>query len=805
MDNNASNDKPDKVVFRASSGDFEITESSAPKRKDSPPQPAKKRENSGSGSQKQRPPSAKREKPKKKKRRWLWLLTLLLIPIALAVGAYYLSERLIEESVEAAYAYYLDPDEILSTLEPHSYVVSTYDEALIYIAHPSLNEGDTIVVNDNFIIDIDKEFGGFLSMGLVNFDCSAGSLTFVGGAVVMASGREELVSMNGVAFDGTDLFIDAAGVELEWKEAHPLAKINAKTLNGKPSLKDNFVIPAPGGIMTVPVTLTNLTSSAQNDIVIQLISPAFIFPGDPVTVSLPAGGSQVVDVKAIVAEGGRTRIFAVGKNEAGVKVIDGHSDYMELLGGGYYSGDPHTHTAASYTKRGDSSLEENVKYAAEKGHSFIISVENDEFAEKLTQQEVDVIVGESGVFLQLTALETGRRNQLRHILMYNYNSDVIPRSDYEASDFRKYTMQEAIWTAFEEDPEVIVYIPHPFGYGLDIQESLSHISSLYGISGIELLEQTAFSDWTEFVVTVNIWNNINIYDRQRVFGLGASNNIYSEYVGSRYTKGYMTRLSEDNIHKMLREGDMFASNGPELRFTLNDVRMGKDLFVELGDIMTARIYASSETPLTKVQLIRYDVDGSWETLRPDYVLDLDFTGQEVYEYVAVMPVEVPTNLDRSGEEIVQKSIYRLEVRSESSPFYEDVGLAFGNPIWVSSDGERVGTSAAFTEVFYEEKPPRTAFGFDINLAFFENYIDRQVESRIVEELGGAELFAMENGDYYIKGNFTINALYAVPKEGQQAIINYHRYNSDAIADRITVVTSVPGQLFREVITIYLLD
>ena len=250
---------------------------------------------------------------------------------------------------------------------------------------------------------------------------------------------------------------------------------------------------------------------------------------------------------------------------------------------------------------------------------------------------------------------------------------------------------------------------------------------------------------------------------------------------------------------------MFASNGPELRFTLNDAKMGQDLFVKNGDIMTARIYASSETPLTEVKLIRYDVDGSWENLRPDYVLDLDFSGQEVYEYVGVVPVGVPTNLDKNGEEVVQKSIYRLEVRSESSPFYDDAGLAFGNPIWVSSDGESVGTSPAFTEVFYEETPPATVFGIDFDLSFLDERVSERIEKEYGEVLGGARIYQLENGDYCIEGDFTINALYAKPKEGHSATINYHRYNSKSLMDKVTIVTSVPGQLMRDVKTVYLIN
>ncbi|MCL1829885.1 MAG: hypothetical protein FWG21_00475 [Oscillospiraceae bacterium] len=807
----SQNKDSEKTIFKAPSGDYEVTESKPVKRTATPnPKPPSRKPVTNSRQKAAPPPpnNAKKGKRKKRRGRKLWLLLLLLIPIVFVAAIYLVRDvdARIDDAVRNRLSYYKGPDEALAQLEPHSYVISTLDELIIYLTHPMLNEGDTIVVNDHFKVDCDETFNGYLRIGLINFECTRGSITFNGGTMVLASGREETIVMDGVSFVDTNLFIDAASVDLTWKEAPRSARINTKTLNGSPSLIENLVIPAPGGKMTIPITLQNISSSNQDDISIQFISPYFVFPGEATVVSVPAGGAITINVESIVAEGGRARIYAIGLDSSGQKVIEGYSDYIELLGGGYYSGDPHTHTAASYTKRGESTLEDNIYYAAQKGHSFIISVENDAFATQLSQETVDNIVGESDVFLQLTALETGRRNQLRHIMLYNYDSEVIPRSDYEVTYLRNYSPQNAIWLAQDEDPDVIVYIPHPFGYDMNITESVNNISTLYGITGIELLDQTAFSNFTEFLVTINVWNNINIYNRQRVFGIGASNNIYSEYVGSRYTKGFMTNLSEENIYAMLREGDMFASNGPELRFTLSDAKMGEDLYVGLGDTLTAKVYASSETPLTTVRIIRYDITGKWEDLSPDYVLDLDFTGKNIYEYEAVLPIEVATNLDRNGEVIVQDSIYRLEVRSESSPYYDDIGMAFGNPIWVTANGEKVGTSPAFTEVFYEEHPPTVdLYGFDINIDFINNFIQKKLDERMAEQFGGAQIYVMDNGDYYIIGDFTINALWANAKDDQIAAISYHRYNSNSLVDTVTVVTSVPSQLLRYVKTIYLLD
>lgn len=795
MENNRGDNE--KVIFRASSGDLE---------------PAKKAPPQSAGPSPERPPrqqqQPQRKKQRKRRRRWPLVFIPIAILLVLAGGAGYVFTTYVNNT----YAYYTGPDEALSSAEPHSYTVSSEEEAITYLSHPSLHEGDTVVVNGDLFLDINESFGGLLSIGLVNFDCSNCSITFSEGTAILASGREESVNMSGISFSDTNVFIEAAGVDLTWLEAGAEAKINTKTLNGLPSLNE-FVINAPGGKMTIPVTIHNISGVDQNDIEIQFISPSFLFENDgKMTTSIPAGGSETVNVDVVVTEGGRAQIFAVGKDASGAKAVEGYSDYIELLGGGYYSGDPHTHTNESYTERYDSNLEDNVKYAAEKGHSFIISVENDEFAEKLPQSAIDSIVGEEGTFLQLTALETGEKNQLRHLMLYNYDSEEIIDSDYEVTPYRNYTIQDAIWAALEESPDAIIYIPHPFGYDTDLLESLYSLQSLMGIRGIEILDQTAFSNETEFVLTLQTWDNINVYDRQRLFAIGASNNLHSEYVGSRYTKGYMPELSEENIYNMLNTGNMFASNGPELRFSLGGVDMGQELEVNLGETFTAKIYASSTTPLTSVKIVRHDVDGVWEDLEPDYVLNEELSGQGLYVYEAEVTLTPPTNIDeRTGEEVVQKSIYRLEVYAEATPYYDnvdqpEVGMAFGNPIWVSA--ATAGSSdTSLGEVGYDENPPATLFGLDINLGFLNGLVENTIENRYGMKLYGIELKTNVDGTRYFggEGTFTINALSTKVRENQIKQIDYHRYHSSALADKVTVMVMAENRVTKGVETMYILD
>jgi hypothetical protein len=63
--------------------------------------------------------------------------------------------------------------------------------------------------------------------------------------------------------------------------------------------------------------------------------------------SLGVGESQSFNVTAICAEGGRHRVSASAMDEVGNPIVSGGSNYVAVMGAGYYAGDTHTHSVIS--------------------------------------------------------------------------------------------------------------------------------------------------------------------------------------------------------------------------------------------------------------------------------------------------------------------------------------------------------------------------------------------------------------------------------------------------------------------------
>ncbi|NLL91257.1 MAG: hypothetical protein GX222_02410 [Ruminococcaceae bacterium] len=811
---NRSDEKDKKIIFRAEQGDEKTLDNKKAESRQIEKKP--KRDSHQTG---------RKNRKKKKRRRSRGIIAVLLIALFLLLSV----AGVFVAYMYGTYNYFLESDELLKNTVSNSYEVGDEEKLVEYLKHPALREGDTIKVTSHLNVDVEDKLGGFLSMGLINFDCSSGSLTLSGGTVIMASGRDEEITMDGVSIDNVNLYIEAPFVDLMWNTAPASDNINVRTLNGSSHL-NQLSIPAVGAKMKLPMTLQNISGSVQKDIQVKLMSPSFLFvDGDSITVSLEAGESKAYEFDVIAIEGGRVNAYAVGLDSNGNEVVNGKSDYLDILGGGFYSGDPHTHTVESFTPRyNESSVEKNVQFASQKGHSFIFSVENDDYGKKLDQSEVDAITGSPGTFLQLSALEVGgKKSDLRHLLAFNYYGE-IPDSHYYVDPFGSRLVSDSLYEIVfnEVNPgEAFVYVPHPFGLGVPMESAIKNVTSLNYVQGMEILESSTYSDWTEYDVGRIIWDSLNTGNRNgravgfdgrfnKIFGIGASNNLDSEHAGSRYTKGYMDYLSEDNIYSMLRDtGNMFISNGPELRFTLGNIPMGGDLRVNPGEEINAEIYVHSENPITEIKLMRYEINGKVEKQNPFMDLEEYFEGQNVYSFHAVIPI-VPA-VDESGAVIDQ--FYRVEVYTESAYYYDgervgenreivDRGIALSNPIWVA--GTDMGSNdTSIIDIGYEESPPVGIFGLDIDLSFLNDYVKDATESFFDKEIFVAKLSESDNGSIYVeKGDaFAIKGLKVEVKDNQIYTINYHKYNSEVMADKITISVTSDNRSKTFTETIYIVS
>ena len=640
-----------------------------------------------------------------------------------------------------------------------TYDVENRDALLIYLKHPSLTSGDVLNLSGSFIVDVNNDFDGFAEIPLVSFTGN-GSVTFTGGIVFM-TGDESNVDLGRASFNNTTLYIEAPESSIT-SGSIPDTYINAKKLNDSAHLQDLELL-FPGTRMSVPVIFTNETSSDLENVKISLTSPSFIFEdGDSyILASIPANGTVTQDIPVVATEAGRLSIFAYSVDDSGSLIVSGKSDYVNIFGPGYYSGDMHTHTDFSRSIR-YGTIPGNIQAGYDHGLSFIVSVENELEAEHYTQAMVDKVTGHPGIIQQYTGYELGPHN--RHLLIYG--TDVRP-----SSSFGEVIDGYGIWTYQAAINEVvaangIAVLSHFFDYG-DIIESVNLAKSSLGAHVETLCSTHKYSEMdAETECALNVWNGLNV-SGEHVYGIMSSNNMYPDDVGMRFVKGYMANLAEENFKKFLQTGNFFSSNGPELRFELGGFQMGQELIWGVPMIedpeapaaaegeeprmiadpdaapstATAAVHASDIYPLTAVRLIKYEITRKVDSENAIVVFEEDLTGKGIYSYYNEIEIELGMN-----------EFIRLEVLSEQAHYYDDIGVALSNPIWIKG-GQK------------------------------DNYSAINSISNIL----GADVKTAPNGTLYIHSNLGIvPGLVRVGHDGQKVTVTYNRVNSDKLADYVVV-------------------
>ncbi len=624
-------------------------------------------------------------------------------------------------------------------VEGYTYQVDSYDTLMAYLRHPSLKASDTLALSDSFTVDVDSEFGGFAELPL--FNISSGGLTFTGGAVYM-SGGEESCAADGLSFSGCKVYINAPNTALTCGGISSDEGVNVRSLNGSGHLREldvRFV----GERFTVPVKFENVSGSTLRGTEITLSCPGFIFPGGSsfTITELAAGAVGTTDVEVIAVEGGRHTVFAAANDASGACAVSGKSDCITVMGEGFRSGDVHTHSVEGISHR-NSTVEANVSAAYNNGMSFMFSVEVGAEARQLSQSEVDSLVGGSGRFVQIAAGETGDAYRL-----LIYGSDVRPDADYEATEFRQWSLQDAVNEVL--DSGGVVYIPAMFEIA-DINDAISKALSLRGVNGLEIMTTASEYDSMEQKIAMNAWNNLLSYG-QRTFGFMSSNNYTAEEAGTRYIRGILPALDEDSVMDLLTSGRYFSSNGPELRLRIGEAGIGDTVRVSEATAAKAFIHASDVYPLTEVTLYRYPVTYDIADLEPELVFSEDYTGRGVYS------VDEAVDITLSPDEY-----YRLEVHSEHDGSYrtlgrQGIGFAASNPIWVAS------ASASDYNSFD---------GVEVSL--------------------GGEVMRSDNGTYYVLADRMFMSSNMTPLYSGAALeTQYHRFDSDGLADYVSYCVYAP--------------
>ncbi|MEA4912904.1 MAG: hypothetical protein VB092_09895 [Oscillospiraceae bacterium] len=642
----------------------------------------------------------------------------------------------------------------------NTYAISDAQTLVKYLTHPSMKAGDTVVVSGNLEVDVDELFGGFADIPLVNYDCSAGGVTFTGGAALLTGG-EAKTTMNGVKFVDCDVYMEAPSTAVTWVDCTDDSHINAKSLNGA-SHKQDLGVKIVGARFEVPVTFTNKSASALSNVNVTLASTNFVFPdGESYKIkSLGAGESVTETIEVVAVYGGRGRVLAYAADSSGALAVTGASDYVSVMGTGLYAGDVHTHTEA--TGR-DATLEGNVRAGYANGMSFIVSSERNAAAQVLSQSEVDGIVGESNAFLQLGGYELCEDSEpfadLPSFKSYTESmdflilgADVVPNNHYIVPDTSDLNQNSELtpWMLQDAIDEVdraggLSVLTHFFD--INIETKIGMAKSFTDLDGIEVMTPYHTMDSTETRVAMNVWKLYGTFGAEKTFALAASNNETSAEVGSYFIKGAMSGLTDASAYKMIESGNYFFSNSPELSFTIGGASMGSDFTTSEQATTTATMFACDDVPLTKVVLTRYHVTHSKNDIESEEMFSYDLTGKGVCSFSDSLEVTVSPN-----------EFYVFEAYSESDNLGKDVGFASSNPIYsvAGSDAEQKLSGNAVESMKYL--------------------------------LGGSAQQA-GNGAWYLTSRSYLPFLMDVSSAGNRVSVVYHKLGTDAACDYLTVLVT----------------
>lgn len=340
-------------------------------------------------------------------------------------------------------------------------------------------------------------------------------------------------------------------------------------------------------------------------------------------------------------------------------------------GPGYYSGDTHNHSNYS---DGKSTLEENRQSMLEKGHSFLYSTDHNTLGHGKEIDELNKNNG-SSEFLHLTGWEF--TSKFSHALAYGYDKIYDPMSITERGNLQE-------WQAFVNatKDEASVFLAHPyeapkFEFGDDL------LLSIEGITGIEVwngLNHHALAFQNRFAF--EMWDKLNAKGEKKYVGNAVSDAHSRDKQGNPFIKGYFEVLNRDGVHQLLKSGQYFGSNGPEIAFSIGEASIGETEIID------------EESSLSKLELTVFDPMCSIENIIV-YKGKINY-GEEKLKRVSKVEEIYPVNTEDLRTVNFSKYInveagefYRVEVVTkyaaishEKKNKEHEKGFAYTNPIWI---------------------------------------------------------------------------------------------------------------------------
>ncbi|MBI3948618.1 MAG: PHP domain-containing protein [Armatimonadetes bacterium] len=296
-------------------------------------------------------------------------------------------------------------------------------------------------------------------------------------------------------------------------------------------------------------------------------------------------------------------------------------------GPGWYDGDTHSHTRHS---DGGGTVADNAAAAIRAGLSFLFITDHNTL-----NGRAEVAAQQRPGFLCLTGEEV--------------TAGYGHANAYQADGSVAWEMGPQAMIRAAHRQGGILFLNHPYFPGFTWQAD-----DVEGHHGIEVwnglyspgheVNRRAFALWDR-----------ELNEGERLVGLAGSDAHKPAKVGNPRICAYLEALTPRAVHRAMRRGTLYGTNGPDVRFTANGAPMGTDLRVAPGAPVAFKIAARSAHRLTRVTLIRNGaVLREWAPAGPEKAIALSDT---------------PTD----------RTWYRVEVADV------DGGFAFSNPIWVETE------------------------------------------------------------------------------------------------------------------------
>lgn len=342
-------------------------------------------------------------------------------------------------------------------------------------------------------------------------------------------------------------------------------------------------------------------------------------------------------------------------------------------GPGRYSGDTHNHSTWS---DGKSTLEQNRRSVLGKGHSFLYSTDHN------TLQHAEAVAAlsagdDSLLFCHVPGWEFTSR--FGHALAYGCPSV------YDPGSIGSHNNPDA-WQAFVDYAAAqggIVYLAHPFeAPRYEFGDRVLY--GIKGITGVEVwngLHHHALHEPNRRAF--DAWDDLNSRGDKRYFGNAVSDAHAELRQGDPYIKGWMSGPVLQEVHRLLRTGAFFGSNGPDVQLQIGDAGIGGVFTLDDGaDTAVFRLLAFDPLGhLERIVLYRNAIHpGGLPQHRREIAFETcELEGEDKYLYERRL--ELPVS---------PRQFYRMEVYSRYGASGEGgggtgqgAGYAFTNPIWIT--------------------------------------------------------------------------------------------------------------------------